>query len=100
LNPLRTAAARSTKSWTAGLALMPWMPDVVAGTGSGATWAARADLVDMEGYAIARACEHADVPCRMVKVVSDTADHGAALTWQEQMDRTAREIAAVVSTQL
>jgi hypothetical protein len=36
----------------------------------------------------------------MVKVVSDTADHGAALTWQEQMDRTAREIAAVVATQL
>jgi adenosylhomocysteine nucleosidase len=62
--------------------------------------AARADLVDMEGYAIARACEQADVPCRMVKVVSDTADHGAALTWREQMDRTAREIAAVVATQL
>lgn len=62
--------------------------------------AAHADLVDMEGYAIARACEHAGVPLRMVKVVSDTADGDAALTWQEQMDRLAVEIAAVVATQL
>lgn len=62
--------------------------------------AQRADLVDMEGYAVARACEHAGVPCRMVKVVSDTADSDAALSWQEQMDRLSLEIAAVVATQL
>lgn len=59
-----------------------------------------ADLVDMEGYAIARACERAGVECRMVKVVSDAADAEAGLTWKEQADRTAREIAAIVDVQL
>lgn len=72
----------------------------VADAGLRRALAARADLVDMEGYAIARACERAGVPCRIVKVVSDTADAGAALTWKEQADRTAREIAAVVAQHL
>ena len=72
----------------------------VADPGLRLALAARADLVDMEGYAIARACERAGVPCRMVKVVSDTADADAGMTWQEQADRTAREIAAVVAIQL
>ena len=72
----------------------------VADPGLRLALAARADLVDMEGYAIARACERAGVECRMVKVVSDAADAGAGLTWQEQADRTAAEIAAVVATQL
>ncbi len=58
--------------------------------------AVRADLVDMEGYAVARACEAAGVPCELVKVVSDTASDGAARTWQEEADRTARLIAEVV----
>lgn len=62
--------------------------------------ARRAHLVDMEGFAVARACQQFDVPCRMVKVVSDTASEDAAATWQEQADRTAREIAAVVAEQL
>jgi adenosylhomocysteine nucleosidase len=62
--------------------------------------ARRADLVDMEGFAVARACQLAGVPCRMVKVVSDPASGDAARTWQEQADRTARQIAAVVRDQL
>lgn len=62
--------------------------------------AARADLVDMEGYAVARACEQAGVPCRMVKVVSDTASTDAARSWKEQVDLTAREIAAIVARHL
>jgi adenosylhomocysteine nucleosidase len=62
--------------------------------------AARADLVDMEGFAVARACALADVPCRMVKVVSDSASEGAARSWKEQADRTARQIAAVVAEHL
>ena len=62
--------------------------------------ARRADLVDMEGFAVARACQLAGVPCRMVKVVSDPASGDAARTWHEQADRTAREIAAVVREQL
>ena len=62
--------------------------------------AERAHLVDMEGYAVARACEAAGVPCELVKVVSDTASEGAATSWKEQADRTARLIAEVVRQRL
>ena len=62
--------------------------------------AERAHLVDMEGYAVARACQAAGVPCEMVKVVSDTASDDAPTSWQEQADRTARVIAEVVATRL
>lgn len=62
--------------------------------------AARAHLVDMEGYAIARACEQAGVPCRMVKVVSDTASDDAASSWQGRMDHLARQIATAVADHL
>jgi adenosylhomocysteine nucleosidase len=62
--------------------------------------ALRAHLVDMEGYAVARACEAAGVPCQLVKVVSDTASEGAGRSWQEQADATARVIAEVVAQRL
>jgi len=65
-----------------------------------AALAERAHLVDMEGYAIARACEAAGVSLEMVKVVSDTASDDAASSWQEQADRTARIIAEVVAERL
>lgn len=60
--------------------------------------ARRAHLVDMEGYAVARACQAAGVPVDLVKVVSDSASEGAADDWQAQADRTARLIAEVVAT--
>jgi len=62
--------------------------------------AERAHLVDMEGYAIARACAAMGVPCEIVKVVSDAADEDAARTWLEQMDDLARTVAQVVSDRL
>lgn len=62
--------------------------------------ARRADLVDMEGFAVARACQLAGVPCRMVKVVSDRASEDAATSWQAEADRTARLIAAAAAEQL
>jgi adenosylhomocysteine nucleosidase len=62
-----------------------------------AVLAVRAQLVDMEGFAVAKACEAAGVPCRMVKVVSDTASDDAADSWKAQADRTARLIAEVVA---
>ena len=43
--------------------------------------ASGADLVDMEGYAVARAATALGVPVRLVKHVSDTADEGAARDW-------------------
>lgn len=65
-----------------------------------ATLAERAHLVDMEGFAIASACARAGVACRIVKVVSDEASEGAARSWQERADATARQIAAVVADHL
>ena len=43
--------------------------------------AERADLVDMEGYAVAAAARAAGVPVRLVKLVSDEADEDAGTTW-------------------
>jgi adenosylhomocysteine nucleosidase len=53
--------------------------------------AARADLVDMEGYAVAVACRHLGVRLRMVKHVSDAADE-AALAWDELVEVSARDL--------
>jgi nucleoside phosphorylase len=44
--------------------------------------AARADLVDMEGYAVAFACRRMGCAVRLVKHVSDNADEGA-LDWPD-----------------
>ena len=54
--------------------------------------AEQADLVDMEGYAIAWACQRAGVPVRLVKHVSDKADEGA-LDWLTLVDLSARALA-------
>jgi len=62
--------------------------------------AARADLVDMEGYAVASAALDAGLPCRIVKQVSDEADESAARNWQESLDACARLLAAWVRDNL
>jgi nucleoside phosphorylase len=54
-----------------------------------------AHLVDMEGYAVAWACRAFGVPVRLVKHVSDNAD-GAATSWPEVVDASARELGAWV----
>ena len=53
--------------------------------------ARRADLVDMEGYAVAYACRQFGVPVRLVKHVSDNADE-VALDWAERVNRSAQEL--------
>lgn len=55
--------------------------------------AARADLVDMEGYAVALACAELGVPVRLVKHVSDAADAGA-MDLPELVDASARVLGA------
>lgn len=54
--------------------------------------AQRADLVDMEGFAIAAACLAADVRCRLIKHVSDSADEKAT-DWPTLVDKSARALA-------
>ena len=53
-----------------------------------ATWA---DLVDMEGYAIALAAQHFGCSLRMIKHVSDQADEGA-MDWPTLVDLSARAL--------
>lgn len=49
----------------------------------------RTDLVDMEAFAIAKACKRAGVPLHCWKFVSDKADDGAAKDWTETLHRGA-----------
>lgn len=55
--------------------------------GTGDSFAAEApelpcDLVDMEAFALARACARAGVPFRCLKFVSDAADGDAPADWE------------------
>jgi adenosylhomocysteine nucleosidase len=62
--------------------------------------AAIADLVDMEGYAVASAARAAGVPVRLVKHVSDNADDDATRTWRDTVDGCAKLLADWVTTHL
>jgi adenosylhomocysteine nucleosidase len=53
-----------------------------------------ADLVDMEGYAVAATCRRFGVPVRLVKAVSDGADAGAEVSWKQALARCAVALAA------
>jgi adenosylhomocysteine nucleosidase len=61
--------------------------------------AAQAHLVDMEGYAVAFACQELGVPLRMAKHVSDQADE-SALEWPEVVDLSAKAVAEWLGTLL
>lgn len=53
-----------------------------------------ADLVDMEGYAVATVARWFGVPVQLIKVVSDDAGDAAGRAWRDELPRMAREIAA------
>lgn len=55
-----------------------------------------ADLVDMEGYAVASAARVAGVPVTLVKEVSDLADGSAAGSWRDSVDICAERLGAWV----
>lgn len=48
--------------------------------------ARHADLVDMEGYAVAAAARQLGVPVRLAKVVSDDAGHDAVVSWVDALE--------------
>ncbi|RJK94966.1 nucleoside phosphorylase [Vallicoccus soli] len=56
--------------------------------------ASGAQLVDMEGYAVARAAAALGVPVRLVKHVSDAADERAPRTWPETVEACSRALGA------
>lgn len=53
--------------------------------------ARRADLVDMEGAAVAHVCAEFGLPVRLVKAVSDHADDGA-MDWPAAVEAAARRL--------
>ncbi|MCR1782871.1 nucleosidase [Nocardioides carbamazepini] len=61
--------------------------------------AEQAQLVDMEGYAVAYVAQEFGVPVRLVKHVSDNADEGA-LEWVALVDRSARILGEWAATHL
>jgi adenosylhomocysteine nucleosidase len=52
-----------------------------------------ADLVDMEGYAVAMVATSFGVPVQLLKLVSDAADSSAGASWEREIPRLARELA-------
>lgn len=61
---------------------------------------ARAQLVDMEGYAVAAAAKRMWVPARLAKIVSDDAGHDAATRWVESLAPASRALAAWLEAEL
>lgn len=59
--------------------------------------ARNADLVDMEGCAIAYVATYFGVPCRLVKAVTDAAD-ASATAWPSRIDAAARRLGEWLET--
>lgn len=54
--------------------------------------AEHAHLVDMEGYAVAKAAMAAQVPVRLVKRVSDSANEPASMSWKQSVDYCSEQL--------
>lgn len=54
------------------------------------------ELVDMEGYAVARVCEEHDIPCIMVKGVTDFGDGNGKSDIQEHIDPVSKTVAEAI----
>lgn len=71
--------------------LIPYFPELpkgICGTGDSfetGTPKVACDLVDMEGYAIAKVCRKMGVQFISLKYITDGADHNAHNDWQENL---------------
>jgi 4-hydroxybenzoate polyprenyltransferase len=54
------------------------------------------ELVDMEGYAVARVCEELDVPCILIKGITDFGNHDGKGDIQKHIDPVSRTVAEAV----
>jgi adenosylhomocysteine nucleosidase len=69
---------------------LPWLPQAVCATGDRFETAGHAyEVVDMEGYALAKVCRAAGVRFACAKCVTDGADHAAAGDWAANLPRAA-----------
>ncbi len=56
------------------------------------------DLVDMEAYALAKACHRAGAAFGCAKFVTDGADHAAAADWQANLEHAAAAFVRLYAT--
>ena len=56
------------------------------------------DIVDMEGYAIAKACIRAGVPFTCWKFVTDLADENATANWNENVEKGASAFIGLIES--
>jgi adenosylhomocysteine nucleosidase len=56
------------------------------------------DVVDMEAYALAKACRRAGAPFGCAKYITDGADHGAAADWQANLEHAAAAFVRLYAT--
>lgn len=56
------------------------------------------DIVDMEGYAIAKACMRAGVPFACWKYVTDLADENATANWRDNVEKGADAFLALAES--
>jgi adenosylhomocysteine nucleosidase len=64
----------------------------VDGAAERARLATVADLVDMEGYAVAKVARDFGLDVTLVKQISDRAGEGAGRTWREAVDECAEQL--------
>ncbi len=79
-------------------AAFPELPDAVCGSGDSFATARHAvdcDVVDMEAYALAKACRLAGAPFACAKYVSDGADENAAEHWKANVAGAADRFVAL-----
>ena len=81
--------------------VFPDLPRGVCGTGdSFETGAPRlaCDVVDMEAYALAKACRRAGAAFGCAKYITDGADHAAATDWQANLQHAAAAFVRLYAT--
>ena len=58
------------------------------------------DIVDMEAYALAKACHQAEVPFECYKFVTDLADENATANWRENVAKGAALFAEFLASKV
>jgi adenosylhomocysteine nucleosidase len=80
-------------------AVFTHLPRAVCGSGDSfatADVALKCGVVDMEAYALAKACWHKNARFGCVKYVTDGADHTAPDDWQRNVHRAAEDFLALL----
>jgi len=57
----------------------------------------QADLVDMEGYAVARVCEEHNIPCILIKGVTDFGDEEGKADIKQNIDLVSKAVADAIA---